>query len=114
MHASEELLKDVIYFHVHPFQPIFSDCLIEVKSQFVLKLLLTIDSVYRIKMTVCLIVSNKTNILQRALLKLLTLVKSLIKLIYLWKENLITMKQMFKMLVINLRTLCFKQLQKVL
>ena len=26
MLASEELLKDVIYFHVHPFQPIFSDC----------------------------------------------------------------------------------------
>ena len=26
MIASEELLKDIIYFHVHPFQPIFSDC----------------------------------------------------------------------------------------
>ena len=26
MIASEELLKDIIYFHVHPFQPVFSDC----------------------------------------------------------------------------------------
>ena len=26
MIASEELLKDIIYFHVHPFLPIFSDC----------------------------------------------------------------------------------------
>ena len=26
MFASEELLKDIIYFHVHPFQPVFSDC----------------------------------------------------------------------------------------
>ena len=26
MIASEELLKNIIYFHVHPFQPIFSDC----------------------------------------------------------------------------------------
>ena len=26
MITSEELLKDIIYFHVHPFLPIFSDC----------------------------------------------------------------------------------------
>ena len=26
MIASEELLKDIIHFHVHPFQPVFSDC----------------------------------------------------------------------------------------
>ena len=26
MIASEELLKDIIYFHVHLFQPLFSDC----------------------------------------------------------------------------------------
>ena len=26
MIASEELLKDIIYFHMHPFPPLFSDC----------------------------------------------------------------------------------------
>ena len=26
MIASEELLKDIIYFHVYLFQPVFSDC----------------------------------------------------------------------------------------
>ena len=24
--TSEELLKDIIYFHVHEFKPLFSDC----------------------------------------------------------------------------------------
>ena len=65
MLASEELLKDVIYFHVQPFQPIF--LIVTVKSQFVLKLLLNTDSVYRIKMSICLIVLNRSKILQRGL-----------------------------------------------
>ena len=26
MIAAEDSLKDIIYFHVHPFQPVFSDC----------------------------------------------------------------------------------------
>ena len=32
--ASEELLKDIIYFHVHPFLPIFSDCHSKISMSF--------------------------------------------------------------------------------
>ena len=32
--ASEELLKNVVYFHVHPFLPIFSDCQSKISMSF--------------------------------------------------------------------------------
>ena len=32
--ASDELLKDIIYFHVHPFLPMFSDCHSKVSISF--------------------------------------------------------------------------------
>ena len=111
MIASEELLKD-IYFHVNPFQPIFSDC----HSKISVCIKASVKHVQSVQ--------NKNKRMpdsfkwnkysSQRFRKALEDGEIHNKLNYLWKEVLIMMKQILKMHAIYLRIWYLKLVRKVL